>query len=212
MSINYNDINQTSFSSFTMKTKVTSTPKATKQRGQVMKMTMKRSQTILVTVPAVTLKIGQKFKPFKAIAAQFGAKSNPFHTFAYIGKTASNADVAIWGVNLDPKSPWNNRFTNDGNTLLESKAYGESRDEFLKRIRKNLDYDAEQLRLTFARIKNVYYFVGFYQLSSIDVDNQTIIYKKVADELQSVFYKRLTKKLAVTIEESLESTEGVIFG
>ena len=195
-----------------MKTKVSKAPKATKQKVLSRQVTMTKSQTILVTVPAVTLKIGQKFKPFKAIAAKFGAKSNPFHTFAYIGKTASNADVAIWGVNLDPKSPWRNRFTNNGNTLLESKAYGESRDEFLKRIRKNLDYDAEQLRLTFARIKNVYYFVGFYQLSSIDVDNQTIIYKKVADELQSVFYKRLTKKLMVTIEESLESTEGVIFG
>lgn len=94
---------------------------------------------------------------------------------------------------------------------MESKATKESRADFLKRIRKNLDYDADQLRLTFARVKNRYYFIGVYQLSIIDVDSQTVIYKKVADKLDSVFYKRMTRTLDVTIEETEELTEGMIF-
>ena len=212
MSINYNDINQTSFSSFTMKTKVTSTPKATKHRGQVMKMTMKRSQTILVTVPAVTLKIGQRFKLVKDMAAAFGAKVFPRHGFGYIGQNISQEDVAVWTVNVVKNPYWDNQVLDKGHTIYEKKVAGEPREKFLNRIRYDLDYDATQLRLTFAKDKTGLRFIGIFRLSSIDVDNQTVIYKKVADELQSVYYKRMTKTLTVTIEESIESTEGIILG
>lgn len=194
-----------------MKKRIKAPKVVTKQKTLTKKVQFKKSETILVTVPAVTLKNGQKFKTFKEIAALFATKSNPYHTFVYIGKTATNADVALWGVNLDPNKYWYNRFDAKGKTLLESKATKESRADFLKRIRKNLDYDADQLRLTFARVKNRYYFIGVYQLSIIDVDSQTVIYKKVADKLDSVFYKRMTRTLDVTIEETEELTEGMIF-
>ena len=193
-----------------MKTKGIKAGKATAQKTLTKKVLFTKSETILIAVPAVNLKVGQKFKSFQKIAALFGAKCSRFRTFAYIGRAASTADVAIWGVNLNSNPYWNNRFIKDGAMLLESKVNKESRADFLKRIRKNLDYDANQLRMTFAKVKNTYYFIGVFQLSAIDIDNQTIIYKKVADDPISVFYKKMTKTLKITIEETNEFSEGMI--
>ena len=193
-----------------MRTKGNKAVKATAQKTLIKKVLFTKSETIQIAVPTVTLKLGQEFKSFQKIAAQFGAKCSRFRTYAYIGKAASTADVAIWGVNLNPNPHWNNRFIKDGAMLLESKVNNESRDDFLKRIRKNLDYEADQLRMTFAKVKNIYYFIGVFQLSAIDIDNRTIIYKKVADEPISVFYKKMTKTLKITIEETNEFSEGMV--
>lgn len=193
-----------------MKTKVSKAPKATKQKVLSRQVTMTKSQTIFVTSPAVTLKIGQSFKRVKDMAEAFGAKVFPRHGFGYIGQNTFQVDVAVWVVNVVKNPYWDNQLI--GNTLYEKKIKEKSRTEFLNRIRHDLDYDATQLRLTFAKDKNGLHFIGVFRLSAIDVDNQTVIYKKVADKLQSVYYKRMTKTLTVTIEETIESTEGVIFG
>lgn len=182
--------------------------KPTAQKTQ--KVLCKKSTTIAISAQALTLQINQTFKFVKDIAAAFGANILPRHGFGYIGKNASTSDVAVWCVNIDKNPYWINQLVDKGSTLLERKLKGESRVEFVNRIRKNLDYDTDQLRLTFARIKGVFHFIGIFQLSGFDIDTQTTIFKKVKDQHLLISYKQTTKTLKVTIEETEESTEGLI--
>lgn len=174
------------------------------------KLVCRKSQTIVVSVPSVTLRIGQAFKSVSEMAAAFGAKVLPRRGFGYIGKNASHVDVAVWTASVVKNPYWNNQLLDNRNTIHERKINGESRAEFLSRIRKDLDYDADQLRLTFAKDKKGLHFIGVFQLSGFDVDNQTVIYRKVAEQALAVLYKRMTKTQTITIEESIETTEGMI--
>ncbi len=192
-----------------MKARVINVSKKTNQK-YTKKIVCKKSVTILVSVLPGNLRIGDTFKSVSEMAKTFGAKVLPRHGFGYIGKTASNADVAVWTVNMGKNPYWKNKLLDHGNTLTERKIKGESRAEFLNRVRKDLDYDADQLRLTFAKDQKGLHFIGVFQLSGFDVDNQTTTYKRVINKLLPVYYKRMTKTQTITIEESVEATEGMV--
>lgn len=185
--------------------------KTTEQKVLTKKVQFKRSKTVGISATSLVFHIGQKFKSVKEMAATFGANVLPRRGFGYIGKNTSHADVAVWTVNIDKNQYWYNRITDNGDTLIESKAKGESRTEYLNRIRKDLDYDAKQRRLTFAKTKNRLYFIGVFLLSEFNVDSQTTIYKRVADKALIVHYKRMTRTLTLTIEETEEEAKGIVF-
>ena len=174
------------------------------------KIVCQKSKTIIVSAPIVNLQIGTTYKSVSEMKKTFGAKVLPRRGFGYIGKTASNADVAVWTVNMVKNPYWNNQLLDNGNTIHERKINGESSAEFLNRVRKDLDYDADQLRLTFAKDKKGLHFIGTFQLSGFDVDNQTTIFKKVPNPELLVYYKRMTKTQTITIEESVETIEGMV--
>lgn len=175
--------------------------KTKKQIKLSRKIAVTRSQQISVTVTAVTFQINQTFKLVREIKEKFGAKILPRHGFGYIGQNALKSDIAVWCVNIDKNPYWINQRIDNGQTLLERKLKPETPEMFLNRIRKDLDYNATQLRLTFARINNVFKFIGVFQLSAIDVDNQTAIYKKKDVSILSISVKA-TSELTVTIKES----------
>lgn len=192
-----------------MKARVVKVLKKTSQK-HTKTLVCKKSETIIVSVPFVNLRIGDTFKSVSEMAKAFGAKVLSRRGFGYIGKTASNADVAVWTVNMVKNPYWNNQLLDNGNTIHERKINGESSAEFLNRVRKDLDYDANQLRLTFAKDKKGLHFIGVFQLSGFDVDNQTAIYKRVGNHSLLVYYKRMTKTQTITIEESVETIEGMV--
>lgn len=192
-----------------MKARVINVSKKTSQKHTKI-IVCKKSETIIVSVLPENLRIGDTFKSVSKMAKAFGAKVLPRRGFGYIGKTASNSDVAVWTVNTVKNPYWENKLLDHGNTITERKINGESRAEFLNRVRKDLDYDADQLRLTFAKDQKGLHFIGVFQLSGFDVDNQTAIYKRVENHSLLVYYKRMTKTQTITIEESVEATEGMV--
>ncbi len=171
------------------------------------KVLFHKSTMLAVNAQTVKLIANQTFDSVHDVASAFGAKVLPRRGFGYIGKNGSQSYIAVWCVNLGNNPYWYNQLVDNDNTLLEQKKRGESREAFLQRIRKDLDYDTEQLRLTFSKVKGRLKFIGIFQLSGFDIDKQTTIFKRVENQPLVISYRQMTKTMKITIEETEELTE-----
>lgn len=124
-----------------------------------------------------------KFRRIKDIAAKLGVKMPPRRGYCKVGHLSRivGEDVSIWCPSFDVHPTWSNTTPNNFDTITEQKN-GEARDKFVKRMLNNtgkLNYNLNEIRLTFAKINGTYIFKGAYRMSSIDFDNRTVTFNRV---------------------------------
>jgi len=145
-------------------------------------------------------------KPYKRIwqiAKDFNANIPTRKGFGFLDSGAFKRETAVWCINIDDDSLWEDILQDNGNTLIVRNVKDKSASDLQNRIRKSPDvFHVNVKRLTFKKAqKNGFYtFLGVFMLSAIDFDNLSLIFRRVSGNCVIVT-KTEQKKVIVTYEE-----------
>ena len=155
---------------------------------------------------SVSFTVNKTYKRIWEIARDFNANVPPRKGFGFLDSGRYKKETAVWCVNLDDDSLWEDILTDNGNTLVVRKSGDKTPLNLQERIRKSPDiFNVEIKRLTFAKTRKngEYMFLGVFKLSAIDFDNQSLIFRRVAGNKVTITQIKKQKIVLICEEETM---------
>jgi len=170
------------------------------------KTTKKRTVSFVSNEIMKSFTINKPYRRIWEVAKDFNADVPVRKGFGFLDSKPFKAETAVWCVNLDDDSVWEDSLQDNGNTLIVRNVKDKQASDIQNRIRKHPDiFDVNVRRLTFEKTgKNGHYtFLGVFVLSAIDFDRQLFIFKKKPGACVIITKKKSRKvKVTYTDEES----------
>ena len=148
---------------------------------------VRKVKTTSLMLSPWTLHVNQSYNRIWEIAKSYNTKIQPRKGFVFLEPQERMQKTALWCIHLNVNPLWENNLNSQETVIVEKRRKTETPLEFQKRLNKGNAYNADVVRIVFAKSSHSgkYRFVGLFKLSLIDFDLQTVTFRRVEhDKIQ----------------------------